>query len=107
MHMPRGGMALKPLVTLATSASIPLARRGSQAALSPLSGAMGSAPLWQAAQARLNTASGSWAACAEAAAATSDTTSISFFMVDLIYIRGKRPGILLARSVRLDIITWE
>jgi len=28
-------------------------------------------------------------------------------MVDLINIRGKRPGILLVGSVWLDIITWE
>src|SRR3990167_382222 len=80
MHRPRGGMAFKPLVTLSTNASIPLAKRGSQAALSPFCGAVGIAPLWQTPHARAYTASGSCAAWALNESISTPATISNFFI---------------------------
>src|SRR5690606_639070 len=83
LHRPMGGMAFLPFLELSTSASMPAAIRGSQAALSPVLGAPAAPVPWQAMQYMLYLAGGSaWAVAAAKPMARAADAINRRFMVD-------------------------
>ncbi len=83
-HRPFGGIAPLPAFELATSASIPAARRGAHASASCALGAPATPAAWQLTQALLYTASPSAAKTPELSSAAA-AKAITFFIVPTYY----------------------
>jgi hypothetical protein len=85
-HIPLGGIAVLPFLTLAKRASMPVVRRGSQAAASPFFGAPATPVAWQMAQVLPKTSSPLRSAWAEKATIERTATEINFFIKNTFFL---------------------